>query len=377
MAAKHSTEAGLLQVADGFYSAALERQSWRSALRKVSSYFGGAGSVVFQLDRRTGRIEKWLDHALEHGRDDYAAYAHSINPRIQFSLSWPAPHLCWDARFITDRQMDRHAFYDWLRHASDDLRYFMGSRLLDLGPASVFTSIEFTRKHGHATRQDITAYELLTRHIANAWALRGRAGSDRGLDPIVFATDAIPWGVVVLDSAGRIVEVNREGERILSAGDGLQLAGGGLRTWKVSTNRRLRSLIAAAMATTRQESLSPGGALIVERPSGLPGYGVQIMPCRGSREAMPRAEAAVVLYLSDLASGRGISLSDLRALFGLSQREADLAAHLGRGLSLDAAGDRMRISRNTARNHLQNVFDKTQTNSQAGLIRLMAKFLPR
>jgi DNA-binding CsgD family transcriptional regulator len=59
-------------------------------------------------------------------------------------------------------------------------------------------------------------------------------------------------------------------------------------------------------------------------------------------------------------------------VFTLSEREAELAELFASGLRVDAIAGRMRISVNTARVHLRNVFAKTGCTSQIELARTFA-----
>ena len=63
----------------------------------------------------------------------------------------------------------------------------------------------------------------------------------------------------------------------------------------------------------------------------------------------------------------------MQSSFGLTSAESEVCARLATGLSLkEVAGD-LGISNNTARNHLQSVFDKTSLNRQNDLILMMTQ----
>jgi DNA-binding CsgD family transcriptional regulator len=102
---------------------------------------------------------------------------------------------------------------------------------------------------------------------------------------------------------------------------------------------------------------------------------LQVLPnIRGRLDG--RAVPAAIIYVSDPLLRVEPDRHVLSTAFDLSRREADLAALLLRGDSLAQAAERLAMSRNTARNHLQAIFRKTQTNSQAGLIRLLGFLVP-
>ena len=64
----------------------------------------------------------------------------------------------------------------------------------------------------------------------------------------------------------------------------------------------------------------------------------------------------------------------LVACYGLTRSETLLALHIGGGGSLTGYAAARSVTRNTARNQLQQVFDKTGVRRQAELVRLLADF---
>lgn len=64
----------------------------------------------------------------------------------------------------------------------------------------------------------------------------------------------------------------------------------------------------------------------------------------------------------------------VRSAFGLTPSEATLALHLADGGDMGGYAATRGISRNTARNQLQMVFDKTGGRRQAELVKLLADF---
>jgi DNA-binding NarL/FixJ family response regulator len=63
----------------------------------------------------------------------------------------------------------------------------------------------------------------------------------------------------------------------------------------------------------------------------------------------------------------------LGAILGLSEREADLGVALVRCPSLPQAAADCGMAFNTARNHLQSIFRKSGTSSQAEAVQLFSR----
>jgi DNA-binding CsgD family transcriptional regulator len=66
----------------------------------------------------------------------------------------------------------------------------------------------------------------------------------------------------------------------------------------------------------------------------------------------------------------------LRDAFGLTDREAQVAALIGEGLDLIEIARRLRIDAGTVRNHLKSVFVKSGTHRQAELVALLWRLNP-
>jgi DNA-binding CsgD family transcriptional regulator len=364
------SDTDLLEVVDRLYAAALGEARWPDVLRGVTQFFDAAGLCVFDVDRRRGALVKWQAHGLDEGTDEYVAHINAIDPRMKFSMRRPAGHIAFDARFISEREMDRHEFYDWQFRRSG-VRYFLGSRMRDEGDVSSMIGLNFTPGHGPPSEHDIQTFTIVRNHVRNAWLLWSRR--DHGpIELPGFLSERVPWGVVTLDARGRILAMNGQAERIAAANDGLRVERGHLVAAQPAENRVLQGLVAAVLRAQASPALHEGGAVLVARP-GLPGYVVQVLP--NIRVGKSGAGPAAIIYISDPLMPATPDRNVLVSAFGLTPREADLALLMLRGDSLADAADSLAIARNTARNHLQAIFRKTGTNSQAGLIRVLG-FLP-
>jgi len=87
------------------------------------------------------------------------------------------------------------------------------------------------------------------------------------------------------------------------------------------------------------------------------------------------SHAAFLLIQINAQSADLHALSQLmREVYGLSQREADIACHLANSRSLQDVITAFDITRNTAKTHMRKIFEKTNTKSQLELANLMHGF---
>ncbi|MBI1179158.1 MAG: hypothetical protein GC201_01275 [Alphaproteobacteria bacterium] len=97
-----------------------------------------------------------------------------------------------------------------------------------------------------------------------------------------------------------------------------------------------------------------------------------VTPLRGAARFYPAESAEAMALVNDPDAGREAPGPALVRLYGLSRREAQIAAALAAGLDLEACAARLGIARNTARYHLYNVFRKTGVSRQSDLVRLIS-----
>lgn len=71
------------------------------------------------------------------------------------------------------------------------------------------------------------------------------------------------------------------------------------------------------------------------------------------------------------------SIDDIKTIFGLSQREAEVALALVEGKSVEDLARARDVSTDTVRWHLKNIYRRTDCNSQADLVRLVLSLVGR
>jgi len=82
------------------------------------------------------------------------------------------------------------------------------------------------------------------------------------------------------------------------------------------------------------------------------------------------------LFISTADQQHEVPLSILKELFGLTNAEAQLAADLANGCSLDIYAEKYGVSKNTVRNQLKSCFNKTGVKRQAELVKLILSGIP-
>ena len=164
--------------------------------------------------------------------------------------------------------------------------------------------------------------------------------------------DRLGAGVIAYDAAGQRTEANAVALRMLATGP---------RGLEARLAAPVRSMAAAA-AEGRETSLS----LMLDDGASLM---AQVHACPA--DPTLAAPAAVLVLIADPTSRAPLSEPCLRAIFGLTPSEAQVAHHLACGLRPDEIAARMGVAPTTIAFHLRNIFSKTSTHRQAELVALL------
>lgn len=361
------------EVIDLWYTAGFAGCPWSVPLRATADLLGGNGSAFFDLDRRNGRIGRFETDRLERGAGEYVARMNRINPRMQYSMRRPGPHIVTDYGILPEPALSRHEFYDWMER-TNDTRYFVGGRLVDRGSQSLFASVEFGRRHGHPDEAAVETFRLLVPHMANAWRISTLVQTR---DDAAAVTNLVirHWlcGIVALRRDGTILFMNEAAERVIACADGLTVVDRRLQAARAVSDRALQGMIGRVIQSAPDQPPDSGGAITVLRPSGQVPFALRVVPCNphGSFAATELPAALVLVANPDQ---RPVPAeATLRAL-SFTPAEIRLAQQIVQGRTLPAAARDLGMSHNTARAHLRSIFAKTQARSQVELVRMLGEF---
>lgn len=212
---------------------------------------------------------------------------------------------------------------------------------------------------------DIEAIRTLVPHLKRALGVHRRMVDLQFCNQTeARALDRAPFGIVLLDSAGRVLLANKQATDIAAEGV-IRLSRSGFHAVSCRDDARLQALIRSASAPV---TLGNGGAAVMLQALENRRIAVLVTPMK--TEIIGIAPA-VAVFLSDDGMRPGSRTELLKALFELTPAEARLAEQLAQGPALCDAADALGITVGTARTQLKSVFRKTDTSRQAELVRLL------
>ena len=211
---------------------------------------------------------------------------------------------------------------------------------------------------------DRALVELLTPYVIRSVILGIRLNERRSsVDALLGIFDSLVLGVILLDAQGNVSFANQSAAELLGTAAGLTRSGRG---------NEQRKRTEALRALMRREMGASSGALSYPHPDdGRPLYITSTPLSWGGANVQPDARFATALFLGDPGGAAPGTANALGLLYGLTPAEERLALALASGRPLAESARHLGIRLSTARGVLRAVFEKTDTNRQASLVRLI------
>lgn len=189
------------------------------------------------------------------------------------------------------------------------------------------------------------------------------AGAD--VERVQVALDAalglLPEAAAVVDDDRRLVGANAAFRRLVRRRGALELRERVLCAVQPAVDARLED---------RVHAVARGGApcvLCVPLPAAREALELRFTPFRTDEG---RRRVAVVVH--DPARTRAVCIARLRELYEFTRAEAEVAARLADGCSLDAAATQLGVSLDTVRTHVRHLFAKCGVGTRAALLQRLA-----
>lgn len=356
------------------HEAPLRADGWARALPSIAAASASQQVNFHVLDAR-GREVRFVTayglHPDHHARFRASAAAGSfphwwktvpVGAAARRSAMWP------------DREFLRSAFYnEVVRHAGS----LHGIHVPLVRTPERHVHMMLAREAGLEDYgdNDVEAIATLVPHIMTALQVSHRlAAVDLQAAGACMALDQLSTGVVLVDSAEKILFANLAAETVLNGGNEYGAERGGSRTGDRHIAHALRRLIASCTSPSLVDGRP--GEVELARGEGRPPLKLVAVPVRGDAEEIDlawigAARPAAVVVIIDPAREQNLHKDSLRRRFGLTPAEADVAVEIAKGDGREATAVRLGISTATVRAHLSSIFGKTGVRRQAELVRLL------
>jgi DNA-binding CsgD family transcriptional regulator/PAS domain-containing protein len=364
------------------YDAAADARLWPAFLQDFADAASGTLTAIHFYDRSApvASFGVFVNLDPAHARQ-YAQHYHSVDPWIEeWKKRWNragAETIEAGDQVVELAKLEKTEFYnDWL--SKQNLAHQIGCMLTKTNQRFSAFTCNRPRKAGPFGTAELALLRALFPHLERALMFHRRIAELEGrYHASLDALDCLTTGVVLLDDQGRILTTNREADRLLRQKDGLCASRYTISAANQQDTQQLHGMIAGAAKMARGEGIAAGGFLALPRPSGKRPLSVLVAPLGRHAFAPGIRTPAVVVFVTDPERMPESPPDALSRLYELTAAESRLAELLMQGETVVRAAERLSISHNTARTHLQRIYQKTGTTHQSALVRvLLSSALP-
>lgn len=364
-----------LDLVGEIYDASLDPGLWPEILDRITGFVGGAASSLVSHDvaSRTTQFYYIRGDNPEYTKSYRETYVR-INPILPAILSMDVGETWSVQSFMPWKQLLQTRFYrEWLEpQGGGDM---VGTTIERAG--SVVTTLSTAMDIRQSPVGDVSRQRmaLLFPHVRRAVAIGKVVEMNRvRAESLGDAVDAIRAGVFLVGGEGEIVHANSLGRQLLEDGSLVH-----------ARNNRLETVDGSGRGELAHAIRDAGGG---DRAIGGRGTAIPLVDRAGSRHVahvlpltsgqrrraglstgavaavfIHRTEARTVFPMEAMARQFGLSKAELRVLVGVLEvgPPAEVAPVLG-------------LSEATVRSHLRRLFEKTGTQRQADLVKLVAGY---
>jgi DNA-binding CsgD family transcriptional regulator/PAS domain-containing protein len=364
---------------DLVYEAALDPTVWTPVMERFADMIGGESGWLSRLSTEDdsgadesdplARVDPvWTQRYLNHFGQ--CNPLHHVENSREYMRRW-RPRILTDEDWMAKDALVRTEYYnDFMR--PQGIGSCLMIRLAARGVEIATMNFSRTERRGQFSGADLELADRIHPHLIRAFDMGQRFASTRRLaGELASVLDRSQHGLFVLSDDGLVRHVNRAGERLVGEESGLRLVDRRLTAANSADARQLAALIGAAGTPERERRT--GGSMALSTPNRRAPLSITIAPVRSDQLAPVYRGHSILVCVTDLEANVTLPEQKLRGLFGLTPAEARLALAIFEGLSPTEAAASFGVSPNTVRVQLGHIFEKTGTNRQSELVRLMMR----
>ncbi len=376
------SEPSYVHFVERIYEAAERPERWRPLYDDLKVAIGARSIHVLGVDKRNGSLS-YSDGANlpVEGELAYMHHYRLIDPRTRICDRAGEGEWLHFPRMLPQETAATHPIYQEFL-LPYDRRYNTMCKLVDAPEAMVIFSILSGEAEGPVSERAQVFLDRLLPHLQRACRM--------GIRNFVYSTqalvghllvDRLRQPVVLMTPAGEVMHTNQAAQELLRSTRLVQIADGRLQL----PHRQLTALLERCVEIEKSMKAAPAGTHPQIAASASQFSSLHILDEKG-RESVyaffalltPQREMGsfglrpvVMLMFYHPASAPPIDASLLYAVFGFTPAECRVSSLLAEGLSPKAIAQVQGTQLDTVRKQLRSIYQKTDTNRQAELIRLL------
>jgi hypothetical protein len=352
------------KIVDAIYRGACDHAELVRAIALITDLFHSPAAVLGELDRLQPECRLAVGSGFMDAQEfvRYGAYAH-LDPMPRAYAALATGTVTTSNRIVPEGNR-RRVFVNEYLHPLGASEALGCSLLSDDGRFAALSILQGTKQNSFDD-DDIACLERLTPHLTRALQIRRlflqSEARGKALESIV---DRNETGMIGLRGGGPALFVNGAARAVAAARDGIGIDRHGRL---LATDRVAATRLAALQADVMRGGA--GGLVRIPRPSGGPPYIILVCQLPSGDDLFPNSQGGVLFAIHDPARRKTPTERRIAEVLHIPLGAAKLVQAMLEGVDLKDYAVRAGISMNTVRFHLKTAFARTETRSQADLMR--------
>jgi len=354
----------LSKVLNRLGEAAVNPEAWRAIMDDICRAVGASAALLLQSDVRTPDVPRTA--SIAEATDFYFRNNwHLKDPRAKAFPRMMAGEVVTDLDVMSPEQIRADPMYNEVLFPFG-YRWFAGIGFWADSAAWALTLQRTGREGAFEARDKQLLVQLAPRltETATLATVVGRAA----LTSMTDVLDRVRQPALVLDRDGMVLRTNAVADRGFD--DEIRIRDRRLVLRDKQAMTRFDQLISMIRSTPDAAAI-PASPILIRRTTKPPVV-LRTLPVDGAARSVFLGARAMVI-LSNLVPRAAPAPALIGQAFDLTPAESRLAALLATGASLASAAEDLRITRETARNHLKSIFSKTGAHRQSELVTLVSQ----
>ena len=357
------------------YDTTLDRSLWPNVLKKIAAFVPGCSAAVFWDDAANDSGDVYFEDGgiAPAYRDLYFAKYIQLNPTTTPRLFAPAEEPVATGDLVPYAEFLKTRFYrEWAR--PQGLIDFISITLEKSATKSAMVGVFRHERQGPIDDEARRRTRLLGPHIRRA-VLISKVVDFKRNEAATFAQtlDSLRVAIFLVDADRRLIHTNVAGRSVLSEVDMVRAATGKLVLADPQADQRLHETLIAAS----HGDLAMGGKGISIPLGGLaPLYVAHVLPLTSGtrRNAGVSNTASAAVFVHKTAPEAPSSPELIELAFALTLTELRVLLAIVEVGGVPAVAEVLGIAVTTVKTHLGRIYEKTGTNRQADLVKLVAGY---
>ena len=359
------------QLIGDIYDASLDAGLWPSVVEGIARFVPGAFVNLFSQDATRKTAQAFYTYGISQDYLDlyFQKYIH-LNPMFPTTLFFEVGRVLTENDIMPKAEFNETRFYkEWVR--PQGLVDSMAAILEKSATSVAGIAVGRGEQHGLVDDEALRRMGLIVPHVRRAVAI-GKVIDLHKVEAAALADtlDGIAAATFLVDAGGRIVHANIAGHAMLGEGSVVQSIGARLAAIDARADGALAGLFASGDAALGGVSLpltSDGGERFVAH--------VLALTAGARRRAGIAHSAAAAVFVRKTELDLPHPLEVISNAYKLTPAEMRVLMMIVQIGGVPEIAPVLGISETTVKTHLQHVFEKTGTQRQADLVKLVVGYM--